>query len=104
VSLAVYDPYQGMDKLAGLQLLGVAGLVADDSPERARALTLHGLDEVRLATLPFALNLIRVRVERAEFLWSGFTALGFDVRQTYLFPSAGEASGPDPSPPSEPRA
>jgi uncharacterized protein YhbP (UPF0306 family) len=104
VSVAVYDPYQGMDKLAGLQLLGMAGLVADDSPERARALELHGLDEVRLATLPFALNLIRVRVERAEFLWSGFTALGFDVRQTYVFPPADAASRPDPVPPGESRA
>jgi hypothetical protein len=93
-----------MDKLAGLQLLGVADLVVDDSPERARALELHGLDEVRLETLPFALNLIRVRAERAEFLWSGFAALGFDVRQTYLFPPAEPASRPDPAPPGESRA
>jgi hypothetical protein len=59
---------------------------------------------VRLATLPFALNLIRVHVERAEFLWSGFTALGFDVRQTCLFPPAEPASRPDPAPPGESRA
>jgi Flavodoxin domain/Pyridoxamine 5'-phosphate oxidase len=104
VSVAVYDPFQGMDKLAGLQLLGVAELVPDDSAERAEALQLRGLDEVHLAALPFALTLIRVRVERAEFLWSGFAGLGFDVRQTYLFPPAEEASRPDPAPPSEPRA
>jgi len=104
VSVAVYDPYQGMDKLAGLQLLGVAELVPDDSPERTEAFRLRGLDEVRLAALPFALNLIRVRVERAEFLWSGFVELGFDVRQTYLFPPAEEASRSGPAPPREPRA
>jgi hypothetical protein len=104
VSIAVYDSYQGMDKLAGLQLLGVAGLVADDSPERAEALHLRGLGAVRLAALPFALNLIRVSVERAEFLWSGFGALGFDVRQVYQFPPADAPSRLDPAPPGEPRA
>jgi hypothetical protein len=86
VSVAVYDPYQGMNKLAGLQLVGVAELVPDDASERGEALSLRGLDEVRLAALPFALNLIRVRIERAELLWSGFAELGYDVRQVYEFP------------------
>jgi len=120
VSVAVYEPYEGMDKLAGLQLLGVAEIVPEDSPERARALALRGLDDVRLAALPFALNLIRVRVERAEFLWSHFRELGYDVRQVYHFPaeaaggpasitpvpshdSAPPASSPAPVPPGESR-
>jgi hypothetical protein len=102
VSVAVYDPYEGMDRLAGLQLLGVAEIVPEDSPERARALALHGLDDVRLAALPFALNLVRVRAERAEFLWSHFRELGYDVRQVYLFPAA--APEPAPAPRRESRA
>lgn len=102
VSVAVYDPYEGMEKLAGLQLLGSAELVAESADDYAAALALRGLDEVRLAELPFSLNLIRVRIERAELLWSGFKELGYDVRQVYAFPA--EFAGAEPAPPGESRA
>lgn len=116
VSVAVYDPYEGMDRRAGLQLLGAAEIVPEESEEHAKALALRGLDDVRLGALPFALNLVAVRVERAEFLWSQFRELGVDVHQVCDFTAAadGKADAPDvpraqrpssppPAPPGESR-
>lgn len=96
VSVAVYDDFCGMDRLAGLQMLGVAAVLDDAAPERASALALRGLDEVRLAAMPYALNLIRVRIERAEFLWSRFRDQGYDLRQTLAFPAEGEYAAATP--------
>lgn len=86
VSVAVYDNYEGMDKLAGLQLLGVAEIVPENAPAWAEAVALSRLNEVRLAALPFAMNLIRVHIERAEFRWARFRELGYDAHQTLQFP------------------
>lgn len=86
VSVAVYDPYQGMDRLAGLQLLGRVEIVPEGAEGYLRALGWRGLDPDAVAGLPFTLILLRVHLERAEFLWSGFAELGFDRHQVYDFP------------------
>jgi len=85
VSVAVYDPYEGMDRLAGLQLLGRVEVVPQGADDYLRALGWRGLDPAALAALPFALNLLRVHLERAEFLWSGFRELGYARHQVYEF-------------------
>jgi len=81
VSVAVYEPYEGMEKLAGLQLLGRVELVDEASEEYLAVLGWRGLDPKSVAALPFTLTLLRVHLERAEFLWSGFGALGYDRHQ-----------------------
>lgn len=86
VSVAVYDPYESMDKLAGLQLLGRVEIVSEAADDYRRALGWRGLDPEVLAALPFTLNLLRVHIERAEFLWSGFRELGYARRQMCEFP------------------
>lgn len=93
VSVAVYDPYEGMDKLAGLQLLGRAEVVPEGADSYLRALGWRGMDTEAVAAMPFTLNLIRVHVERAELLWSGFADLGYDRRQVYVFPPPPDMHG-----------
>ena len=75
-------------------------LVAGRRSERCTA-ALHwrGLDLADVAALPFALNLLRVHIERAEFVWSGFKELGYDRHQVYDFATP----APAPAPPGEPR-
>jgi hypothetical protein len=85
VSVSVYDAYAGMDKLAGVQMSGDASVVSWGSSEYRQVAELKRLDYQRLAALPMALNLLRVRLRRAEFVWSPFAALGADVRQIYDF-------------------
>lgn len=89
VSVAVYDPYKGMDTLAGLQLLGRVELVPEGSEQFVNALRWRGLEPADTAALAFTLNLLRVHIDRAEFVWSGFKELGYDRHQVYEFPPAG---------------
>jgi pyridoxamine 5'-phosphate oxidase-like protein len=87
VSVAVHDPFEGMDSLAGLQLMGRVDLVPEGSEDYLRALGWRGLEPEGVAALPFALNLLRVHLERAEFVWSGFKELGYARHQVYDFPT-----------------
>jgi uncharacterized protein YhbP (UPF0306 family)/NAD(P)H-dependent FMN reductase len=89
VSVAVYDPYRDMDTLAGLQLMGRVELVPEGSEQFAAALRWRGIDQADMAAQPFSLNLLRVHIDRAEFVWSGFKGLGYDRHQVYEFPPAG---------------
>lgn len=85
VSVAVYDPYEGMEKLAGLQLLGRVEIIYPDAVDYGRALSWRGLDPDAVDALPFTLNLLRVHLERAELLWSGFRDEGYARRQVHEF-------------------
>jgi len=85
VSLAIYDPYVGMARLAGLQLSGRAQVLEPGSAEYAEALALKDLTPEQVAAMPLTLNALKVTLEQAEFLWSGFVDLGYDVRQILRF-------------------
>jgi menaquinone-dependent protoporphyrinogen IX oxidase/nitroimidazol reductase NimA-like FMN-containing flavoprotein (pyridoxamine 5'-phosphate oxidase superfamily) len=85
VSLAVYDDYQGMDKLAGMQITGRASLVSSRDQEHEEILRLEGQSLERITALPFALNMIRIEMERVEFLNADFKKMGQDVRQILFF-------------------
>jgi flavodoxin/uncharacterized protein YhbP (UPF0306 family) len=85
VSVAIYEPYAGMERLAGMQLTGEAFIVEAGSDEYRRILELKGLSYGRIAALPMQLHMIRVHLTQAEFLWSPFAAQGYDARQIYRF-------------------
>ncbi|HME52262.1 MAG TPA: pyridoxamine 5'-phosphate oxidase family protein [Candidatus Lokiarchaeia archaeon] len=84
VSISIYDSYQGMGKLAGVQIAGTASIVSPTSEEYNAVISARGLTN-RLAGLPFVMNLIRVTLGHAEFLYSKFTRMAFDAWQTYDF-------------------
>ncbi len=86
VSIAVYDPYQGMSRLAGLQLTGEATIVDPTSLEYQQVLDMKGISPGRIASLPIMLNVIKIRLEKAELLRSQFQQLGYDMKQIYYFP------------------
>jgi len=84
-AVTVNEPYQGFNKLAGLQLKGQGSLQLPGSELYQSAISAFNLNPGRIEALPTSLNIIVVHLEEAEYLWSGFKNLGLDVRQTYHF-------------------
>jgi uncharacterized protein YhbP (UPF0306 family) len=85
VSISVYDSYEGFDKLGGLQLTGEAELIRNDHPDYEQILVSRGFSAEKFSRLPVQMNVIRIRIEKAEFLWSGFQKQGYAVRQSCSF-------------------
>lgn len=81
VSVAIYDNYQGFQKLAGLQVTGKAEMIAFGSNEYLEAVTAKGLNFENIKKLPVIMNLIKVKPVRYEFLFSEFSREGFDAKQ-----------------------
>ena len=82
VAIAVFDPYEGFQKLAGLQISGIAEIIPSDSNEYAQILTVKGLNYTKIKDLPVALNMIKVRLTGCEFLSSELGRAGYGVRQS----------------------
>lgn len=88
VSIAVYDEYVNMATIGGIQISGTASIVAPDEEEYQEILKARGLRPERIASLSITLNVIRVRLERAEFLYAKLKARGDQISQVYDFPGA----------------
>lgn len=84
VSVAIYDPYTDMEHLAGMQITGIASLVADFEEYR-RVVVLKGLNMDFIQQLNMDLKLIRVQIEKVEFINSKFKDKGYQVRQILKF-------------------
>jgi menaquinone-dependent protoporphyrinogen IX oxidase len=84
VSLAIYDAYTDMEHLAGMQITGIAEQVADFG-EYKKIIELKGLNMDFIQQLKVDLNLIRVQIEKLEFINSKFKDKGYQVRQILKF-------------------
>lgn len=85
VAIAVFDPYEGFEKLGGLQISGKAEVIPDDSNEYAQFLTVKGLNSTTVKSLPVTLHMIKVRLTGCELLLSILDREGYDVRQSVRF-------------------
>ncbi|MCX6085508.1 MAG: pyridoxamine 5'-phosphate oxidase family protein [Caldiserica bacterium] len=85
VSICIFDPYHTMADVAGLQLTGTARLVDAQEAAADSVLQAQHLTREKLGRLPFELNIIEVRLERAELLLSALSKRGVDSRQVYNF-------------------
>nr|WP_319372713.1 flavodoxin domain-containing protein [uncultured Methanobacterium sp.] len=84
VSVAVYDDYTDMNNLLGMQITGEA-IMVDDSGEYQQAIAMKGLSMDYIRSLPMDLKLIRVDLEKVEFLNSQFEKKGYSERQVLKF-------------------
>lgn len=84
VSVAVYEDYTGMDDLLGMQITGQAILV-EDQVEYQQAIAMKGLNMDYIRSLPVDLRLLRVDLEKVEFLNSHFEKKGYSARQVLKF-------------------
>jgi hypothetical protein len=84
-AIAIFEPFHGFERLAGMQCRGRARSPALNSEAYRRALEKWGLSPEKVAALPDPLYAIDVALEEAVFLWSGFNEKGLDTRQVYRF-------------------
>ena len=85
VSVAVFNEFQGMNQLRGMQIKGTAEIIETGSTQYLEFLAMKNLDYEYVGKLPVALHLIRIKIEKIEFLWSGFREMGVDVKQILTF-------------------
>ncbi|CDG64855.1 pyridoxamine 5'-phosphate oxidase-like FMN-binding protein [Methanobacterium sp. MB1] len=84
VSVTVYDEYKDMESLKGMQISGQA-LVIEDVAEYQQVVESMGLEMESIRSLPVDLQLIRVDMEKVEFLNSQFEKDGYSIRQVLNF-------------------
>lgn len=84
VSVAVYEDYTDMDNILGMQITGQA-LVVEELGEYQQAIEMKGLSMDYIRSLPVDLKLIRVDLEKVEFLNSQFEKKGYSTRQVLKF-------------------
>jgi len=85
VSLAVYDDYTGMNNLAGMQITGEAFIISDKSNEYTEIIKMKGLNIDYIKNMPFKMNVVKIEIQKIEFLYYKFKELGYDVKQIYTF-------------------
>lgn len=84
VSVAVYEDYTTMNNLAGMQIAGEASLVEEEG-EYQEVISMKGLNLDMIRNLPFNMNIIKIKIKRIEFLYSGFIKMGYGVKQILKF-------------------
>lgn len=85
VSLAIHDPYQGMASLAGMQISGNCEIIPRENHEYEDVMDLKGIKLSAIETLPVNMNVIKIYLEKTEFLYWKFREDGYDARQTLNF-------------------
>ena len=86
VSMAVYEDYTSMNSLAGMQITGSAYILPEDTDEYYDVIKMKGLNKNFIKNMPFNMNIIKIELEKIEFLYSKFKEMGFEPNQIYFFP------------------
>jgi flavodoxin len=85
VSLSIFNPYSGMHELGGLQLSGVASILELNSEEYRQVLKNKGLSYKEVSNFSFYLNIIKIKLVKAEFLSTDLKATGYPIKQVLFF-------------------
>ncbi|BCN32711.1 pyridoxamine 5'-phosphate oxidase family protein [Anaeromicropila herbilytica] len=81
VAVAVYQEYEGFDKLEGVQIEGVATMVDLFSEEYNKVIVLRGLSLEHLKSMPVRLHMVKAIPKRIEVLCSKFKKEGYLAKQ-----------------------
>lgn len=85
VSVCVYDSYKNREELAGMQITGIAQCVQLDCEEYYSVVKHQEIIYEKIAALPFTMHLIKINIDKIEFLSAEFKKLGYDIKQTFLY-------------------
>ena len=85
VSLAVFEPYEGFGRLAGVQVAGRASLIEPWSEDYMALLAHKNIPEAPLRQLDHPMHLLCVTPTHMDILFSTLKAQGFSARQTLDF-------------------
>jgi hypothetical protein len=84
VSVGIFNDYKNMSQLGGMQLTGFAEIIEIGCDEYCSVLVLKNLKYEQITALPIALNMIKISIRKAEFLWSGFREFNCDSKQVLV--------------------
>lgn len=84
ISMAVYEDYTDINNLLGIQITGQADIV-EEMTEYKHVIKLKGMDMKFVRSLFTDLHVIRVDMEKVEFLNSDFKKQGYSTRQVLKF-------------------
>jgi menaquinone-dependent protoporphyrinogen IX oxidase len=80
VSLAVYEDYTSMNKLSGMQITGKASIV-ENREEYREIIEMKGLNINFIEKMPVNMNILKIKIEKIEFLYSKFKKMGYETKQ-----------------------
>jgi len=83
VSVTVYDSFTSFEELSGMQIQGKAEFIEPSTEEYNTIMKEKGVLEEILDN-DITLNIIKVKIEKIEFDWSGFKRLGYSTKQIFL--------------------
>lgn len=81
VSFSIYDAYEGMDKLGGLQVTAKAKMVPIFSVEYIKIMGIRGIKIETLQKLPIDLYMVKLQPLKYEFLYSPLAKRGYEAKQ-----------------------
>jgi len=85
VSICIYSYHKNMSKLNGIQANGYASLVDMNSKEYSEIVGRRGIRSEQLNVFPAYLNLLKVKLNKAEYYSYKFSDMGYEARQDYIF-------------------
>lgn len=85
VSVSVYEDYTGFQNLAGMQITGTSHIIDEESDEYQDVLEMKGLKIDFIKRNPVKMNMIKIKIEKVEFLYSEFKKLGYEPKQIIIF-------------------
>ncbi len=85
VSICIYSSLKGMNRANGVQISGIASLVYMNCKEYNEILRKRGLKSEQLMVFPAYLNLLKVKLNKAEYLSYKFVEMGYEGKQNYIF-------------------
>jgi len=83
VSMGIFDKYDNMSNVKGLQITGEAEIVPLMSEEYCKVLKQKDVNQSALKKMPINLYLLKITPRKFEFLNSDFKKTGFDSKQIY---------------------
>jgi menaquinone-dependent protoporphyrinogen IX oxidase len=84
VSVSVYEDFNGMNNLKGMQITGHDLLIEDDE-EFNSVLEFKGLNVEFIKSMPIKMNMIKIIPDKIEFLNSKFQTEGCNAKQIYNY-------------------
>jgi menaquinone-dependent protoporphyrinogen IX oxidase/nitroimidazol reductase NimA-like FMN-containing flavoprotein (pyridoxamine 5'-phosphate oxidase superfamily) len=84
VSVSVYEDFDKMNNLKGMQITGHASLIEDDE-EFNSVLEFKGLNMKFIKSMPLKMNMIKIVPDKIEFLNSKFKDDGYNAKQIYNY-------------------
>ena len=81
VGIAIFEPYEGLSNIKGLQAQGIAEIIEPFSDEYLKVLEYKNISAEAIKKIPHPMNLIKVVVKNYDYRDSDLKKEGFGCRQ-----------------------